>query len=95
MFIYYAQKIDYSTAGHILNHIDRDAHQIESLNPGQIRLQNGHFSFSAMVSPFRSKIMVFLAVLERSWGKKSSKIGLIFTIYRFFLFQEQVSHLRL
>jgi hypothetical protein len=36
--------------------------------------------------------MAFLAVLERSWDKKSSKIGLIFSIYRFFLFQEQVSH---
>jgi len=28
MFIYYAQKVDYSTAGHILSHIDRDVHQI-------------------------------------------------------------------
>jgi len=36
--------------------------------------------------------MAFLGVLERSWGKRSSKIGLIFTIYRFFLFQEQVFH---
>jgi hypothetical protein len=36
--------------------------------------------------------MAFLAVLERSWVIKSNKIGRILTIYRFFLFQEQVSH---
>jgi hypothetical protein len=66
--------------------------KIESINPGQIRLQNGHFRVSAMVFSLRSKIMPSLTVLERFWGKKSSKIGHIFTIYRFFLFQEQASH---